>query len=48
MDVINGFNGPKYVEPEVKQVEDRGSVITCPSGYKLGYDNTCEGKHFFN
>ncbi|XP_028175893.1 fibulin-2-like [Ostrinia furnacalis] len=30
------------VEPGITQVEDRGSVIKCPWGYRLGDDNTCE------
>ncbi|CAH1643971.1 unnamed protein product [Spodoptera littoralis] len=33
--------GTKYVDPEITQVDDRGSVFRCPNGYRLGDDNTC-------
>ncbi|KAJ2941069.1 hypothetical protein O0L34_g13198 [Tuta absoluta] len=36
------FKGSKVVDPEVLNVGDSQSVISCPSGYKLGYDNACE------
>ncbi|XP_059051450.1 fibrillin-1-like [Achroia grisella] len=35
-------SGHKYVEPEIIKVDNRGTVIKCPWGYKLGIDNTCE------
>ncbi|XP_026730463.1 fibrillin-1 [Trichoplusia ni] len=28
-------------DPEITQIEDRGSVFRCPAGYSLGDDNTC-------
>ncbi|XP_053618965.1 fibrillin-1-like [Plodia interpunctella] len=40
--ISHGSIGHQYVEPEIHQVEDRGSVIRCPWGYRLGDDNTCE------
>ncbi|XP_052752971.1 fibrillin-1-like [Galleria mellonella] len=40
--ISHGSRGYKYVEPEITKVEDRGTVIKCPWGYKLGIDNTCE------
>lgn len=33
--------GTKYVEPEITQIEDRGSVFKCPTGYVLGDDKIC-------
>ncbi|KAI5640010.1 calcium-binding EGF domain-containing protein [Phthorimaea operculella] len=36
------FKGSKVVDPEVLNFGDSQSVISCPSGYKLGYDNACE------
>ncbi|KAH9643953.1 hypothetical protein HF086_016503 [Spodoptera exigua] len=33
--------GTKYVDPEITQVDDRGSVFRCPNGYTLGDENTC-------
>ncbi|XP_013200140.1 fibrillin-1 [Amyelois transitella] len=40
--ISHGAIGHQFVEPEIHQVEDRGSVIKCPWGYRLGDDNTCE------
>ncbi|KAL4712538.1 hypothetical protein ACJJTC_007554 [Scirpophaga incertulas] len=33
-----GFN---YMEPEIIPIENRGTVIRCQLGYRLGEDNTC-------
>ncbi|XP_049881448.1 fibulin-2-like isoform X2 [Pectinophora gossypiella] len=41
-DVQKTFKGTKYVDPEVTQLGGSRSVMSCPVGYKLGYDNTCE------
>ncbi|XP_050356973.1 fibrillin-2-like [Nymphalis io] len=34
--------GRKIANPEITQIEDRGSVYKCPWGTKLGDDKTCE------
>ena len=42
--IIPGSKGGKKIaEPEITQIEDRGSVYNCPWGTRLGDDKTCEG-----
>lgn len=38
--------GTKYLDPQIIQIEDKGTVIKCPRGYKVGEDNSCIGKSF--
>ncbi|KAM3959907.1 LOW QUALITY PROTEIN: uncharacterized protein ACR2FA_006049 [Aphomia sociella] len=40
--ISHGVKGHQFVEPEITKVENRGTVIKCPWGYKLDNDNTCE------
>lgn len=43
-EIIPGPKGPKALaEPEITQVGDRGTVLKCPWGTRLGDDGTCEG-----
>lgn len=36
----------KLSEPDIIQVEDKGTVSICPSGTRLNEFNICEGKHY--
>ncbi|CAG5058296.1 unnamed protein product [Parnassius apollo] len=40
--VNHGTNGNKNVDPKITQLGERGSVIKCPWGYRLGDDNSCQ------
>lgn len=42
--ISHGFERTNFVDPEITQVEDRGTVLKCPWGYRLGDDNNCVGK----
>ncbi|XP_075987081.1 uncharacterized protein LOC142983835 isoform X2 [Anticarsia gemmatalis] len=33
--------GTKYVDPQITQIENSGSIFKCPQGYSLAADNTC-------
>ncbi|CAB3255053.1 unnamed protein product [Arctia plantaginis] len=33
--------GTKYLDPQIIQVEDKGTVIKCSHGYRVGEDNSC-------
>ncbi|CAH0764725.1 unnamed protein product [Diatraea saccharalis] len=35
------IKGTDYVDPEITPIENRGTIIRCPWGYRLGDDSTC-------